>query len=344
MKSEGHPSGRVPTRDLSRSSSGPQDCPSISCCKERSCFSRTPITASPPTRRAFRLASGSIRDMRPCISSGNRRNLCGLHPPAPCHPLHACLCRFLHAVRHSRYLHQPTSRHAPRHIGESVSLVAGLSGLGHRTLWAMARAATKIDDSAASACGRLIALYSRFLVREVTTQVLFATPLGSRPVVWISWHEGNLLTLAVHQRILRRVGIAFVPTGLSGQAMRGWLEGLDIAPVPLAEDARRGLGLRQMEAAIAGGKDVLIAVDGPRGPRHSIARGALWLARSTCAEVRPVGSASSFCLRLPRWDRLIVPLPGARNIVAVGAPVVLRRARSAIVRGLHQSCRGTARA
>ena len=183
MKSEGNPSRRVPTRDLSRSWSGPQDCPSISCCKERSCFSRTPITASPPTRRAFRLASGSIRDMRQCISSGESPELCGLHPPAPCHPLHAYLCRFLHAVRHSRYLHQTTFRHAPRHIGESVSLVAGLPGLGHRTLWAMARAAPKINDSAASACGRLIALYSRFLIRDVTTQVLFVTPLGSRPVV-----------------------------------------------------------------------------------------------------------------------------------------------------------------
>jgi hypothetical protein len=68
-----------------------------------------------------------------------------------------------------------------------------------------------------------MALYSRLLVCDVTTQVLFVTPLGSRPVVWISWHEGNLLTLAVHQRILRRAGIAFVPPGLSGQVMRvGW--------------------------------------------------------------------------------------------------------------------------
>ena len=136
----------------------------------------------------------------------------------------------------------------------------------------------------------------------------------------MSWHEGNLLTLAVHQRILRRVGIAFVPPGLSGQAMRGWLEGLGITPVPLAEDARRGLGLRQMEAAIAGGRDVLIAVDGPRGPRHSIARGALSARRGNRRRGPPRGLASSLCLRLPRWDRLIVPLPGARNIVAVGAP------------------------
>jgi lysophospholipid acyltransferase (LPLAT)-like uncharacterized protein len=174
--------------------------------------------------------------------------------------------------------------------------------------------------SAASACGRLIALYSRALVRNATTRVLLAKPLSPRPVVWIGWHEGNLLTLAVHQRILRRVGIAFVPPGLAGEAMRGWLEGLGVTPVPLAQDARRGLGLRQMEAAIANGKDVMIAVDGPRGPRHSIARGALWLATVTGAEVRPVGCASSFSLRLPRWDRLIIPLPGARNSVCIGVP------------------------
>jgi lysophospholipid acyltransferase (LPLAT)-like uncharacterized protein len=184
----------------------------------------------------------------------------------------------------------------------------------------MARAATTLIHNAASACGGLVAFYSRSLVCDSTTRVLFATPLGSRPVVWIGWHEGNLLTLAVHQRIVRRVGIAFVPPGFSGEAMRGWLDGLGISPVAISQDARRGLGLRRMEAAIGDGKDVLIAVDGPHGPRHSIARGALWLARATGAEVRPVGSASSLSLRLPRWDRLIVPLPGARNIVAVGAP------------------------
>jgi hypothetical protein len=54
----------------------------------------------------------------------------------------------------------------------------------------MARATTKIDDNVASACGGLVALYSRSLVRDSTTQVLFVTPLSSRPVVWIGWHEG----------------------------------------------------------------------------------------------------------------------------------------------------------
>jgi lysophospholipid acyltransferase (LPLAT)-like uncharacterized protein len=105
---------------------------------------------------------------------------------------------------------------------------------------------------------------------------------------------------------------------LNGAAMRGWLEGLGITPVPLAADARRGLGLRQMETALAAGKDVLIAVDGPSGPRHMVSPGAMWLARSSGTEIRPIGASAAPAFRLPRWDRLIVPMPRARVAIVIG--------------------------
>jgi lysophospholipid acyltransferase (LPLAT)-like uncharacterized protein len=145
------------------------------------------------------------------------------------------------------------------------------------------------------------------------------TPLPRAPVVWIAWHEANLITVASHERTRRGAAIAFVPPGLTGIIMRGWLEELGATPVLLAPGARRGLGLRQMEAALSAGKDVLIAVDGPRGPRHHVAPGAIWLAHATGAEMRPVGCAASPSLRLPRWDKLIVPLPGARTVIVMGA-------------------------
>lgn len=113
--------------------------------------------------------------------------------------------------------------------------------------------------------------------------------------------------------------MAFVPPGLSGAGMRGWLEELGITPVPLAADARRGLGLRQMEIALAEGKDVMIAVDGPNGPRHKVSPGAMWLAHSSGTEIRPIGASARPAVRLPRWDRLIVPLPSARIAVVIGA-------------------------
>ncbi len=171
--------------------------------------------------------------------------------------------------------------------------------------------------AAAKAFGGLVANYSRVIVAK-GPQIIAEFGLPREPALWIGWHEANLLTLALHAHVTGRGAVAFIPPGLSGAAMRGWLDGLGIIPVPLAADARRGLALRQMEAALGAGKDVLIAVDGPRGPRHRIAPGALWLARARSVQIRPVGAYAWPALRLPRWDRLLVPLPGARVTIVIG--------------------------
>ena len=200
----------------------------------------------------------------------------------------------------------------------------------------MARAAGKLIDRAASLWGEAVAKYSRAALSSVPPEILLETNLPLAPSVFVGWHEANMLTLVAHRRISSRPAIAFVPPGIGGTAMRGWLEELGIAPVLLAPGARRGLGLRQMRSALAEGKDVLIAVDGPKGPRHTIAPGALWLARASGAEVRPVGCAASPVFRLPRWDGLLVPLPGASTALAVGAPWACGSAHCLSGEGLHR--------
>lgn len=203
----------------------------------------------------------------------------------------------------------------------------------------MARATDQLTHNVAAAFGRLVARYSRSVVSSSVTEIILETPLPRSAVVWIGWHEGNLLALAAHKYLAHRAAIAFVPPGVSGIAMRAWLEELGVMPVDLAHDARRGLGLRQMEAALATGKDVLIAVDGPRGPRHHIAPGAVWLARATGAEMRPVGCAASSSFRLPRWDGLVIPLPGARTAITVGDAWSFRSGEDGRVAGLERLAR-----
>jgi len=192
----------------------------------------------------------------------------------------------------------------------------------------MAATPHRLIASAAASAGRLVAAYSRAVVKPASTEIIAEAPLPRAPSVWISWHEGNLIALALHRQVVAdRNAAAFVPPGVSGAAMSGWLTGLNVTPILLAADARRGLALRQMEAALASGNDVLIAVDGPRGPRHRIAPGAMWLARAMDVEIRPVGCAAWPALRLPRWDRLILPLPGARIVMVTGAPLSFRSPR-----------------
>jgi lysophospholipid acyltransferase (LPLAT)-like uncharacterized protein len=55
-------------------------------------------------------------------------------------------------------------------------------------------------------------------------------------------------------------------------------------------------------------------------------------------EIRPVGCGASPALRLPRWDRLILPLPGARIALAIGATLPKQKsaeAKARLARTLH---------
>jgi lysophospholipid acyltransferase (LPLAT)-like uncharacterized protein len=71
--------------------------------------------------------------------------------------------------------------------------------------------------------------------------------------------------------------------------------------------------------------DIVIAVDGPHGPRGSVKPGAFWLGRLTGCAMLTVGFAARPSFRFPRWDRHLIPLPGARLAVVFSKPVHLRR-------------------
>jgi lysophospholipid acyltransferase (LPLAT)-like uncharacterized protein len=69
------------------------------------------------------------------------------------------------------------------------------------------------------------------------------------------------------------------------------------------------LGARR---ALAEGRCVIVAVDGPRGPVGSVAAGVGALARTAPVIV---ATAQARGLRLPTWDQALIPWPFARVVV-----------------------------
>jgi Domain of unknown function (DUF4383) len=65
----------------------------------------------------------------------------------------------------------------PYHFGKPVPLVLGPAGLGHRTLWVMARALSELIGSPAASFGRLVAAYSRAVVCRASVAIVPETPL-----------------------------------------------------------------------------------------------------------------------------------------------------------------------
>ncbi len=136
-----------------------------------------------------------------------------------------------------------------------------------------------------------------------------------RPI-YTAWH-GRLLPLAfTHRRrrltmlvsehgdgefiaqIIRLLGYRLV----RGSSTRGWMRA---AKRIIAEAKRYDLG---------------ITPDGPRGPRHVMQPGAIYIAMKTGHPLVPITASASFAWAVKSWDRFLVPYPGARVLVKWGEP------------------------
>lgn len=115
---------------------------------------------------------------------------------------------------------------------------------------------------------------------------------GARMHVLVSRHRDG--------RLIGDVGARFALQMVHGSSSRGGASGL----IALAR-------------LLAAGDHVAITPDGPRGPRRRAAMGIAHLAALTGRPVLPVAAASSRVRLLGSWDRLMLPLPFGRGVLAV---------------------------
>jgi len=72
--------------------------------------------------------------------------------------------------------------------------------------------------------------------------------------------------------------------------------------------------------ALSSGKDVGIAMDGPRGPRYIAKRGAAYLARKSGNPVVPFNISVEKKWIMRSWDHFQIPKPFSRAVVLIGSP------------------------
>ena len=135
--------------------------------------------------------------------------------------------------------------------------------------------------------------------------------------LYMFWHETLLLPAYTHARTgfailvsTHRDGelIAQTVRMLRGQAIRGSSTRGGVAAVMNM--------LRDRKA-----RHLAITPDGPQGPRRVVQIGAIYLASRGQMPLVPLGYAVSDCWRVPSWDRMILPKPGAAAWCVAGTPI-----------------------
>jgi lysophospholipid acyltransferase (LPLAT)-like uncharacterized protein len=152
------------------------------------------------------------------------------------------------------------------------------------------------------------------------------------PMILAFWHE--CLPLAAQGwRLIARENPA-VP-GRRAQALisrhrDGRLIARAVAPFEVevvhASSSKGGVaGLRQLLRVLESGGVSVITPDGPRGPAREAAPGSAQLAALAGLPVLACGAGSSRMRRARSWDRMRFPLPFARAVVVIEAPILVPR-------------------
>lgn len=82
--------------------------------------------------------------------------------------------------------------------------------------------------------------------------------------------------------------------------------------------SRRGASaIRELQAVLDSGSDVIVTPDGPRGPRYNLAPGLVYLSQKTGIPIVRVDSEYSRYWELKNWDRFRIPKPFARVTVSI---------------------------
>jgi lysophospholipid acyltransferase (LPLAT)-like uncharacterized protein len=96
-------------------------------------------------------------------------------------------------------------------------------------------------------------------------------------------------------------------------------------------DIVRGSSKRKGDRALLGlvdglrkGKNIALAVDGPRGPIYDVKQGVVYLAGKLNKPIVPViTSAKRYWILDKIWDKYLLPLPCTEGIILYGEPIMV---------------------
>lgn len=164
-------------------------------------------------------------------------------------------------------------------------------------------------------------LGSTWRVRREGSAAFDAMLERGEPFIVVFWHGEIVPVTWVH----RRRGIApLISRHADGEVIARIVEGLGYRTVR-GSTTRGGVrALLETAQRVEEGITVGFTPDGPRGPRHVFAPGALIIAQRTGRPIIALGASASRAWRLRSWDRHLVPKPFATVTIRYSGPEYVR--------------------
>lgn len=136
--------------------------------------------------------------------------------------------------------------------------------------------------------------------------------------LYSTWHE-HLILSAFCGRSPSMA--ALISRHQDGSYVSETLKKIGVLPVRGSTSRGGAQALRQLLDTVQD-RHVVITPDGPRGPRHELKKGIIYLASRSGRKVVPVAHACRRCWRIAgSWTDLVIPKPFTRVWTLTGTPI-----------------------
>ena len=139
-----------------------------------------------------------------------------------------------------------------------------------------------------------------------------------KDVIYAIWHSCMLVPAYIGRNLGIKVLISLHTDGEYIAQVVKWL-GFGVVR---GSTTRGGINaLLDLIKKTKNGTSIAITPDGPRGPRHVVQQGTIFLGQKTSYPIIPVSLGLTNYWELPSWDRFRIPKPFSRAILMYGEPI-----------------------
>ena len=144
-----------------------------------------------------------------------------------------------------------------------------------------------------------------------------------KQTIYCFWHNRLALCVKLYFKFSRpryaAPGVAgLVSASKDGALLSAIFACFGVQPVRGSSSRRGAQALMELTTWAQRGYDLAITPDGPRGPRYTVADGAIALAQITGLPLVPGVYRLNWKITVKSWDRFQIPLPFARCELVVG--------------------------
>lgn len=151
-------------------------------------------------------------------------------------------------------------------------------------------------------------------IERVGFEEMDACVARGEPIIMALWHQRLVMAGYMFPVALGPIS-SLTTSARAGRLAGQLLNRFGYDTVPMSSHKRHVTLSREVLRRIRAGSSIGIAVDGPGGPARVASTVPLMWARVSGCRIFAVSFAADRVIKLPTWDKLILPMPWSRGVL-----------------------------